>query len=612
MSMSSLLPLTSTFTSLPSTNSQFNPLKTRPNQNWFKVSCNVAPPNDDNQNQLILPEQQKLILPNNNVDRRNLLVGLGGLYTAANLTSLPSAFAAPITSPDITSVCKDSALGIGNLEKAVRTNKCCPPALGKKIKPFVFPSKSEKVRMRWPAQKGTKEQIAKYKKAIQAMRDLPDEHPHSFVSQAKIHCAYCNGGYTQVENGFPEIDLQIHNSWLFFPFHRWYLYFYERILGNLINDPTFALPYWNWDDPAGMTIPEFMVSKDNDNPLYDVYRDPRHQPPNLLDLAFDGTDRDTTAEIQTKCNLYTVYRDLVRNGGDSTSFFGGDYVAGDEPVANNATSIGSVESGTHTAVHRWVGDSNQPNGEDMGNFYSAGYDPVFYVHHANVDRMWKLWKELGIPGHVEPTKPDWLNASYVFYDENQELVRVYNKDSVSPDKLRFNYIENTKSDLLSWRQSRPDKRSKKILKTPKVETKTADKIKFPVGIVPLLKVKVKRPAVNRTEAEKAKANEVLLINGIKFNSDKFVKFDVFVNDNVEEGEDIPDPCSPEYAGGFSQVPHGKMKKMLMTSAARFGLNELLEDTKTEDEEYATVVLVARTGCEGLTISGLKIVLVPVA
>ncbi|MFS7947023.1 putative catechol oxidase [Helianthus anomalus] len=47
----------------------------------------------------------------------------------------------------------------------------------------------------------------------------------------------------QVDNGFPDIEIQIHNSWLFFPFHRWYLYFYERILGKLINDPTFALPF---------------------------------------------------------------------------------------------------------------------------------------------------------------------------------------------------------------------------------------------------------------------------------------------------------------------------------------------------------------------------------
>ncbi|KAM0040142.1 putative catechol oxidase [Helianthus debilis subsp. tardiflorus] len=113
--------------------------------------------------------------------------------------------------------------------------------------------------MRWPAHAGTKEQVDKYRQAIQAMRDLPEDHPHSFVNQAKIRCAYCNGGYTQVDNGFPDIEIQIHNSWLFFPFHWWYLYFSERILGKLINDPTFALPFWKWDEPVGMPIPEMFV-----------------------------------------------------------------------------------------------------------------------------------------------------------------------------------------------------------------------------------------------------------------------------------------------------------------------------------------------------------------
>ncbi|KAF7803500.1 polyphenol oxidase, chloroplastic-like [Senna tora] len=42
---------------------------------------------------------------------------------------------------------------------------------------------------------------------------------HSFTQQANIHCAYCDGAYHQV--GFPEMDLQVHNSWLFLPFHRW-------------------------------------------------------------------------------------------------------------------------------------------------------------------------------------------------------------------------------------------------------------------------------------------------------------------------------------------------------------------------------------------------------
>ncbi|KAI3695313.1 hypothetical protein L1987_78308 [Smallanthus sonchifolius] len=524
----------------------------------FRISCNGAPhDHNDTQKLIVLP----------NVDMRNILVGLGSLYTAASLTSL----AAPITTPDITSLCNDVNSGINNIAESVRTRKCCPLNIGKKIKPFVFP-KEKTVRMRWPAHRGTSEQVDKYRRAIQAMRDLPEDHPHSFNSQSKVHCAYCNGYYTQVAIGFLDLDIHIHNSWLFLPFHRWYLYFYERILGKLINDPTFALPCWKWDEPAGMRIPEIFIPKDvncKPNTLYDVYRDAWHIKQVVIDLDFDHIDKGIPDEMQIARNLCTMYRDLIRNGGDTIRFFGGKYIAGDSPVANNDPSVGSLEAGSHTAVHRWVGDPTLPYDEDMGNFYSAGYDTVFYIHHVNVDRLWKLWKDLGIPGHKDPTDRDWLNASYVFYDENEELVRVYNKDSVDLGKFNYKYIENSE-DVFPWRESRPAKCSKssQVAWTREVEN--------PVRLNKILKVRVKRPGVSRTEAEKAEANEVLLIKRIKFDSGKFVKFDVFVNDKLKEAE-VRTPCDPEYAG----------------------------------EEYATVTLVPRIGCNDLTIGEIKIELVSI-
>nr|XP_043622467.1 polyphenol oxidase I, chloroplastic-like [Erigeron canadensis] len=600
----SCLLLTSSFTT--TTHSKPNTFKTRTNKNrGLRVSCNKTPTNDDNQ--IILPETQKLIMPNV-VDRRDLLVGLGGLCTAGNLSSLSSALAIPISTPDdITSKCQDASIkSKGDIK---RTLKCCPPSLGKTVKPFEFP-KGETVRMRWPAHEGTNEQVDKYKKAIQAMRALPDDHPHSFKQQASIHCAYCNGGYTQVVgNGFPDIKIDVHNSWLFFPFHRWYLYFYERILGKLIDDPTFALPYWNWDDPSGMQIPKmFLFDENENNPLYDDFRDKRHQPPQLVNLALKPNQDKDLSNDQEKCNLFTVYRDLVSNANNEIDFFGGKYVAGAGPN-DPKPSTGSVERSSHTAVHLWVGDSSLPNREDMGNFYSAGYDPLFYVHHANVDRMWKLWKDLRPGENVEPTDNDWLNASYVFYDENQDVVRVYNKDSVDIRKLKFDYA---KSDInkVAWRKSRPRRRDTNEQAPSLPVVKSVNEETFPVKLDKILKYRVTRP--KRTNDQKAAdCKELLSINGIKYRGDKFVKFDVFVNDKVNTKDDkLPTPCDPEYAGGFAQVPHCE-SVMFMVSAARFGLDELLEDTNTKGEEYVVVALVPRTGTEDLTVGEIKIELCPV-
>ncbi|KAL4581483.1 hypothetical protein LXL04_017700 [Taraxacum kok-saghyz] len=214
----------------------------------FQVSCNVS--SEDQEKPLPTNTQpQKLILPQTSLDRRNLLLGLGGIYSTVNM---PSAFATPIASPgfDLPSLkpsCRDATSGFNDTTKdLLRSKKCCPPASKKgperryKIEEITGPTRTRKPIHNSP------ECVKKYMDALKIMRGLPDDDPRSFTNQAKIHCAYCNGSYMQ--NGQ---ELQIHNSWLFFPFHRWYLFFYERILGDLIKDPHFALPYWNWDNPNG-------------------------------------------------------------------------------------------------------------------------------------------------------------------------------------------------------------------------------------------------------------------------------------------------------------------------------------------------------------------------
>ncbi|KAI3509708.1 hypothetical protein L1887_25222 [Cichorium endivia] len=610
--MASLLPLT-TFTTTTRTkpnSTSSRRFKTFPKQTHrLKVSCNVAP--DDNEKLLLVPETQNLILPKTsvdtlNVDRRNLLLGLGGLYSTVNFSSIPAAFASPITTPEI-STCVPSTEGF-NTDDSVRSNQCCPPAMSTTPKDFVFP-KDTTIRVRPAAHRASADYVAKYKAAIKAMRDLPDEHPHSFVQQARIHCAYCNGGYSQIASGFPDKTLQIHNSWLFFPFHRWYLYFYERILGKLIDDPTFALPYWNWDVPSGMGVPAFFEEDGKKNPAFDAFRNVNHvSAAAIVDLDYNGSDSGATCLQQISTNLGAMYKQMVSNAADPLSFFGGEFRAGDDPYGNGDPSIGSIEAGCHTAVHRWVGNPRMLNNEDMGNFYSAGYDPLFYVHHANVDRMWKVWKDLGIQGHSEPTDPDWLNASYVFYDENEELVRVYNKDCVQIENLKYDFEVSP----LPWFSSRPVAH-KKISNTSSTSSsaeavqKVPD-VKFPVKLDKITKVLVKRPATKRSQADKEKASEQLVIKGIQFNSQKFVKFDVFVNDK----DDVPasSASESEFVGSFAQLPHHHRHKKLMRSAARFGLTELLEDIGAEDDEYILVTLVPKVGTEELTIDEIKVEFVP--
>ncbi|PQQ07193.1 polyphenol oxidase chloroplastic [Prunus yedoensis var. nudiflora] len=545
------------------------------------ISCKATNNNNSNNQNEQQEESSRLL---GKLDRRNILIGLGGLYGATTLDPKPFAFADPLAPPDLTK-CTLAEITTGG-----ETVACCPPVTTK-IKTFK-PDLSIPLRTRPAAQQVTDEYLAKFKKAQAAMRALPDDDPRSMVQQAKVHCAYCNGAYPQV--GFPDIDIQVHFSWLFFPFHRMYLYFYERILGKLIGDPTFALPYWNWDSPDGFPIPD--IYTDTSSPLYDQYRNADHQPPVLVDLGYGGTDDDVDDQTRIDENLAIMYRQMVSGAKTPDLFFGHEYRAGSTTTGKYA---GTIENSPHNNIHLWVGDPNQTYKEDMGNFYSAGRDPVFYAHHCNVDRMWSIWKTLG-GKRKDITDTDWLDAEFLFYDENAELVSCKVRDSLDTAKqLRYNYEPVS----LPWLFTKPTARKTKNKTKAKVAA-TQLTSKFPATLDSKTTVEVARPKPRkRSKKEKVDEEEVLIIKDIEFEGNEAVKFDVFINDDAES---LSRRDKSEFAGSFVHVPQGKTTKAKTKTNLKLGITDLLEDLGAEDDSSVLVTLVPRVSNSPITIGGFKI------
>ncbi|KAL0293377.1 UNVERIFIED_CONTAM: Polyphenol oxidase I, chloroplastic [Sesamum radiatum] len=356
---------------------------------------------------------------------------------------------------------------------------CCPPT-SETIIDYKLPPVT-KMKIRPAAQNLTPEYIYKYNKAIECMKQLQKDNPNDprgFMQQANIHCAYCNGAYTyDTQPGQDPFTLQVHNSWLFFPFHRWYLYFYERILGELIGDPNFALPFWNWDNPKGMYIPEYFL--DCRSALHDCKRNPDNLKA-VVDLGFTGNKNPD--QVVTN-NLSIMYNEMVAGNADAYGFMGKPYCQGS---SGKDTGPGSIERGSHTAVHVFVGDPREPSGEDLGNFYSA---------------VWGMTSSNAI-SHGSPTG---------------RLLRPPRRRSLDPAKT-----------------------------APNAETV------FPVNLDKIVRVLVPK-------TKKGKADELLVIEDITVDTTKkFLKFDVFVND---EDDDLTDLDKAAYAGTYAQVPHksGKNK-----------------------------------------------------
>ncbi|KAM3252903.1 hypothetical protein P3L10_006973 [Capsicum annuum] len=334
--------------------SQLLSLHGRRRNQSFKVSCNANSTGEHDKNLEA------------NLDRRDLLLGLGGLYGAANLAPL-AASATPIPIPDLKTC--GPATKTACPDNPTIPYSCCPPPIPTNYDtiPYYKVPTMTKIRMRSPAQNADEEYIAKYNLAISKMKELDKTEPLNplgFKQQANIHCAYCNGAYL-----IGGKQLQVHNSWLFFPFHRWYLYFYERILGTLIGDPTFALPYWNWDNPKGMRLPPMYDVEGSS--LYDERRNPHVRNRTIVDLGSFGEEVQTTELQLLTNNLALMYRQMVTNAPCPLLFFGSPYVLG-----NNIDTPGTIENIPHIPVHIWTGteagkplpNGEKSCGEDMGNF----------------------------------------------------------------------------------------------------------------------------------------------------------------------------------------------------------------------------------------------------
>ncbi|KNA07032.1 hypothetical protein SOVF_175630 [Spinacia oleracea] len=564
-----------------------------------KISCQ-ATNNDDNQTPK--PAQN---VDTNKFDRRNILLGLGGLYGAAStFTGGYASLAAP-TAPDM------SQCGPSKLDDGTALN-CCPPKPSEAVD-FKLPKfNRHDLRVRPAAHLADDAYLAKYAKALALMKALPDSDPRSFKNQANVHCAYCNGGYHQV--GLPNLDFQVHGSWLFFPFHRAYLYFYEKILGSLINDPDFVIPYWNWDNPDGMVMPSMF--NDANSPFFDAIRDQSHLPPTVMDLTYDGPDvpNNMSDEEKKALNLTIMYRQMVSNAKKPSMFLGEPYRTGDSPNPGP----GSMEVQPHGTIHNWTGNPqpNTPMWEDMGNFYSAGRDPIFYAHHAQVDRTWAIWRSLS-PKNKDFKDKDFLNSYFYFYDENAKLVKIYVRDCLDTKKMGYKY---QKVDI-PWLKSRPTPRVRgpKVLKSVFSKVKNAvaaetapplPPVVFPKPLDHIIRTNLVRPLKSRTKAEKEDEEEILVIE-VESRHDLYSKFDVYINDE-DERPTKENRTQTEYAGSYVNVPHKHNKhgpehaSNMMKTILKLGLTDVLEDLGADDDEGVDVIFVPRTGTEGLIIKDVRI------
>lgn len=341
------------------------------------------------------------------------------------------------------------------------------------------------------------DELRRLRAAVAQMKSLDgfflDER--SFGWWARIHANQCQHGWEE-----------------FLTWHRVYLYLFEKQLQDI--DPTVTLPYWDWsaDIENVKASLDDMGAANHDNgyvpPAYQCWidedglrklTDGGKVPPGVLNglrgilgksyssgarlfgaagITNFGANPDSDAAIiKVLGEINPLWHWRRWPGGNADLIFqaypapedverilGIDnfFTFGSGPMDNQF--FGALEN-VHNLIHNFSGGNSPypvgPNNEfstgDMVDPGRTAFDPIFWGHHGNVDRLWADWQRRHPgrgPDNPDAVLPPWnftvtdtysiaalgyeyVMASHVFPTENQmALQRFRSADTaVHPDVL---------------------------------------------------------------------------------------------------------------------------------------------------------------------------------
>ena len=84
----------------------------------------------------------------------------------------------------------------------------------------------------------------------------------------------------------------------------------------------------------------------------------------------------------------------------------------------------------------------------MTTFTKAPLDPIFWLHHCNIDRLWEAWLRRATT-NKNPTDPTWLTASFAFHDSTGAVVNMIPSQVLNTRLPPLSYEYDDTSDPLA-------------------------------------------------------------------------------------------------------------------------------------------------------------------
>jgi tyrosinase len=172
------------------------------------------------------------------------------------------------------------------------------------------------------------------------------------------------------------VDKCPHSVPYFLAWHRGYLVHFERRLRTVSGDKGLVLPYWNYY--ANPSLPAEFTNPNNDNPLY---------------VERVNTNIASALTMDPFASTLTNFQRGMLNAFET-----------------------SIEDMPHNPIHDVIGGI-------MATMQSP-LDPIFWLHHANIDRLWVAWCAAG-GGRKMPAQTNAYWAGMHDYTSTLNLPRLH-------------------------------------------------------------------------------------------------------------------------------------------------------------------------------------------
>lgn len=280
-----------------------------------------------------------------------------------------------------------------------------------------------------------------YSQAIELMKTRDINDPTSWWYQASIHDYDAGAPYWDGVVGNPTSatlesgywDRCQHGTWFFLPWHRMYLHHFEEMVVSAVIElggpSDWALPYWNYCEAYDSSVSSARRSQ------------ALRLPPEF------GSHGGPAAGYQGlwiagRNNYEIPLRNAsIRNAMAETRFtnvpfdlnFGGGITA----FSHFGNRQGAIELQPHNVIHMSIGGAMSTGVSPL--------DPIFWLHHANIDRLWQVWVDQG--GRPNPSDNRWRNFSFKFHDAASTPVEMRVSEVESPSQLNYRYAPSYPSPV---------------------------------------------------------------------------------------------------------------------------------------------------------------------